>query len=46
MEATSCLIVFVALFVVGLAVRFLYFLLRRKEKPPPFAKPLPDDDED
>ena len=39
------LIVFVASFVAGLAGLFLYGWLRRKEKPPPGVKPLPDDDD-
>jgi hypothetical protein len=46
MEGAGWLIVFVVLFVVGLAGLFLYGWLRRKEKPPPGVKPLPDDDDD
>jgi LPXTG-motif cell wall-anchored protein len=40
------LIVFVALFIASLAGLFLYGWRRRKEKPPPGVKPLPDDDDD
>ena len=45
MESAGWLIVFVVLFVVGLVGLFLYGWLRRKEKPPPGVKPLPDDDD-
>jgi len=38
------LIVFVGVFVAGLAGLFLYGWLRRKDKPPPGVKPLKDDD--
>jgi hypothetical protein len=44
--AAGWLIAFVALFVAGLAGLFLYGWLRRKDKPPPGVKPLPDDDDD
>jgi LPXTG-motif cell wall-anchored protein len=40
------LIVLVGVFVAALAGLFLYGWLRRKEKPPPGVKPLPDDDWD
>lgn len=46
MEGAGWLIVFVVLFIVGIAGLFLYGWLRRKEKPPPGVKPLPDDDDD
>jgi hypothetical protein len=39
------LLVFVGVFVAGLAGLFLYGWLRRKEKPPPGVKPLEDDDD-
>jgi hypothetical protein len=39
------LIAFVAAFIAGLAGLFLYGWLRRKDKPPPGVKPLPDDDD-
>ncbi len=45
MEA-GWLIAFVGVFVLGLVGLFLYGWLRRKEKPPPGVKPLPDDDDD
>jgi hypothetical protein len=40
------LIAFLGAFIAGLAGLFLYGWLRRKEKPPPGVKPLPDDDDD
>jgi len=43
---SAWLIVFVGLFIAGLAGLFLYGWLRRHEKPPPGVKPLPDDDDD
>jgi hypothetical protein len=45
MQAADWLIVFVVVFVVGLLGVFLYGWRRRKEKPPPGVKPLPDDDD-
>ena len=36
----------VTLLVAWLAGLFLYCWLRRKDKPPPCVKPLPDDDDD
>ena len=45
MSGGGWLIVFVGVFVAGLAGLFLYGWLRRKEKPPPGVKPLKDDDD-
>ena len=39
------LIVLVALFIIALAGLFFYGWRRRKEKPPPGVKPLPDEDD-
>lgn len=46
MSATDWLLAFVGAFVVGLAGLFLFGWRRRKEKPPPGVKPLPDDEDD
>ncbi|HEX2198301.1 MAG TPA: hypothetical protein VHG88_06750 [Burkholderiales bacterium] len=40
------LVAFLGAFIAALAGLFLYGWLRRKEKPPPGVKPLPDDDDD
>lgn len=45
MTGAGWLLVFVGLFVAGLAGLFLYGWLRRREKPPPHVKPLPDDED-
>jgi LPXTG-motif cell wall-anchored protein len=43
--AESWVLVFVVVFLAGLAGLFLYGWRRRKDKPPPGVKPLKDEDD-